>query len=244
MSATITKVRGWCCALAILLGLWSGLLISFVTEYYTSNTCVLVREIVEMLRTCFLASLTLNGMPVVRMSLKEPVLASCASAETSDPFEHDSAGTTREVPGHVLWCLRPVCCTALAIVHQLRATSIRPASGSEPTYELATTSTARLSCGKGLWIPACSWHLGQHCVHRDTWNCFERPTCRRGVLSTTNAIATLPIHTVAMRSDIRQSWNSAQSTTGFEVSKSCDILGTALQEARPSFAQGTQVVTT
>ena len=86
MSTTITEVRWWCCALAILLGLWSGLLIGFVTEYYTSNTFVLVREIVEMLRTCFLASLTLNGMPVVRMSLKEPVLASCASAETSDPF--------------------------------------------------------------------------------------------------------------------------------------------------------------
>ena len=45
MTATITKVRWWCCALAILLGLWSGLLIGFVTEYYTSNTCVPVREI-------------------------------------------------------------------------------------------------------------------------------------------------------------------------------------------------------
>ena len=51
MSATITEVRWWCCALAILLGLWSGVLIGFVTEYYTSNTCVLAREIVEMLRT-------------------------------------------------------------------------------------------------------------------------------------------------------------------------------------------------
>ena len=97
MSATITEVRWWCCALAILLGLWSGLLIGFVTESYTSDTCVPVWEIAEMLSTLLscLAHLAENGMPVVRMSLKEPVLASCASAETSDPFVHDSAGTTR-----------------------------------------------------------------------------------------------------------------------------------------------------
>ena len=47
MSATVTDFHWWCCALAILLGLWSGLLIGLVTEYYTSNTCVLVLEIAE-----------------------------------------------------------------------------------------------------------------------------------------------------------------------------------------------------
>ena len=47
MSATITEVRWWCCALAILLGLWSGLLIGLVTENHTSNTYVLVMEIAE-----------------------------------------------------------------------------------------------------------------------------------------------------------------------------------------------------
>ena len=47
MSARITGVRWWYCALAISLGLWSGLLIGFVTEYYTSSSYVPVREIAE-----------------------------------------------------------------------------------------------------------------------------------------------------------------------------------------------------
>ena len=47
MSARITRVRWWYCALAISLGLWSGLLIGFVTEYYTSSSYVPVREIAE-----------------------------------------------------------------------------------------------------------------------------------------------------------------------------------------------------
>jgi len=38
-------VKWWYCALAIILGLWSGLLIGFVTEYYTSSTYTPVREI-------------------------------------------------------------------------------------------------------------------------------------------------------------------------------------------------------
>jgi len=47
MNARITGVRWWCCALAISLCLWSGLLIGFVTEYYTSSSYVPVREIAE-----------------------------------------------------------------------------------------------------------------------------------------------------------------------------------------------------
>ena len=47
MNARITGVRWWCCALAISLGLWSGLLIGFVTEYNTSSSYVPVREIAE-----------------------------------------------------------------------------------------------------------------------------------------------------------------------------------------------------
>ena len=47
MTATFTGVRWWYCALAISLGLWSGLLIGFVTEYYTSSSYVPVREIAE-----------------------------------------------------------------------------------------------------------------------------------------------------------------------------------------------------
>ena len=47
MNARITGVRWWYCALAISLGLWSGLLIAFVTEYYASSSYVPVREIAE-----------------------------------------------------------------------------------------------------------------------------------------------------------------------------------------------------
>merc|ERR1719450_1199313 len=47
MSETVTGVRWWYCALAILLGLWSGLLIGFVTKYYTSSSYTPVREIAE-----------------------------------------------------------------------------------------------------------------------------------------------------------------------------------------------------
>ena len=47
MSATITEVCWLCCALEILLGFWSGRVIGLVTEYYTSNTYVLIMEIAE-----------------------------------------------------------------------------------------------------------------------------------------------------------------------------------------------------
>merc|ERR1719399_1978331 len=40
-------VKSWYCSLSICLGLWSGLIIGFVTEYYTSNTYYPVREIAE-----------------------------------------------------------------------------------------------------------------------------------------------------------------------------------------------------
>ena len=42
-----SDVRWWSCALAILLGLLSDLLIGFVAEYYTPNSYILVREIAE-----------------------------------------------------------------------------------------------------------------------------------------------------------------------------------------------------
>merc|ERR1719399_1560293 len=40
-------VTWWYCACSIILGLWSGLIIGFVTEYYTSNTYSPVREIAQ-----------------------------------------------------------------------------------------------------------------------------------------------------------------------------------------------------
>merc|ERR1719343_541727 len=40
-------VQWWYCAVSIMLGLWSGLIIGFVTEYYTSHSYQPVREISE-----------------------------------------------------------------------------------------------------------------------------------------------------------------------------------------------------
>merc|ERR1719216_32620 len=47
MGDKYTEVKWWYCALSITLGLWSGLVIGFVTEYYTSHSYTPVREISE-----------------------------------------------------------------------------------------------------------------------------------------------------------------------------------------------------
>merc|ERR1719229_1830827 len=47
MGVGYEHVKWWYCATSILLGLWSGLIIGFVTEYYTSNTYAPVRQIAE-----------------------------------------------------------------------------------------------------------------------------------------------------------------------------------------------------
>lgn len=41
------EVTWWYCAVSIMLGLWSGLIIGYVTEYYTSHSYTPVREIAE-----------------------------------------------------------------------------------------------------------------------------------------------------------------------------------------------------
>merc|ERR1711998_534430 len=41
------QVKWWYCALSICLGLWSGLIIGYMTEYYTSHSYTPVREIAE-----------------------------------------------------------------------------------------------------------------------------------------------------------------------------------------------------
>jgi len=41
------EVKWWYCALSICLGLWSGLIVGFITEYYTSFSYTPVREIAE-----------------------------------------------------------------------------------------------------------------------------------------------------------------------------------------------------
>merc|ERR1719377_121079 len=47
MTESGTNVKAEHCALSIMLGLWSGLIIGFVTEYYTSHSYTPVREIAE-----------------------------------------------------------------------------------------------------------------------------------------------------------------------------------------------------
>merc|ERR1719377_123719 len=47
MTESGTNVKAEHCALSIMLGLWSGLIIGFITEYYTSHSYKPVREIAE-----------------------------------------------------------------------------------------------------------------------------------------------------------------------------------------------------
>mmetsp|Transcript_8017 Transcript_8017/g.8815 ORF Transcript_8017/g.8815 Transcript_8017/m.8815 type:complete len:720 (+) Transcript_8017:116-2275(+) len=47
MGAGYENVKWWYCAVSIMLGLWSGLIIGYVTEYYTSHSYTPVREIAE-----------------------------------------------------------------------------------------------------------------------------------------------------------------------------------------------------
>merc|ERR1712190_440624 len=47
MGAGYEEVKWWYCAVSIMLGLWSGLIIGYVTEYYTSHSYTPVREIAE-----------------------------------------------------------------------------------------------------------------------------------------------------------------------------------------------------
>merc|ERR1712066_94589 len=47
MGVGYEEVKWWYCAVSIMLGLWSGLIIGYVTEYYTSHSYTPVREIAE-----------------------------------------------------------------------------------------------------------------------------------------------------------------------------------------------------
>merc|ERR1711920_901650 len=41
------EVEWWYCAVSVMFGLWSGLIIGYITEYYTSHSYAPVREIAE-----------------------------------------------------------------------------------------------------------------------------------------------------------------------------------------------------
>merc|ERR1712190_221314 len=47
LDAENSKVQWWMCAVSVMLGLWSGLIIGYITEFYTSYSYYPVREIAE-----------------------------------------------------------------------------------------------------------------------------------------------------------------------------------------------------
>merc|ERR1719247_1516040 len=68
------EVQWWYCCLSIVLGLWSGLLIGYVTEYYTSSTYVPVREIAETQKQSAATGI-IYGLALGYLSCIIPVLA-------------------------------------------------------------------------------------------------------------------------------------------------------------------------
>merc|ERR1719183_2637320 len=67
-------VQWWYCCLAISLGLWSGLLIGYVTEYYTSHSYEPVREIAETQKQSAATGI-IYGLALGYLSCIIPVLA-------------------------------------------------------------------------------------------------------------------------------------------------------------------------
>jgi len=74
MSSESSEVQWWYCCMAIALGLWSGLLIGYVTEFYTSSTYYPVREIAETQKQSAATGI-IYGLAVGYLSTIIPVLA-------------------------------------------------------------------------------------------------------------------------------------------------------------------------
>jgi len=68
------EVQWWYCAMSIMLGLWSGLLIGFVTEYYTSHSYSPVREIAETQKQSAATGI-IYGLALGYLSCIVPVLS-------------------------------------------------------------------------------------------------------------------------------------------------------------------------
>jgi len=67
-------VKWWYCAVSVMLGLWSGLLIGYVTEYYTSHSYRPVREIAETQKQSAATGI-IYGLALGYLSCIIPVLA-------------------------------------------------------------------------------------------------------------------------------------------------------------------------
>merc|ERR1719271_15385 len=74
MSAGGPEVQWWYCCVSISLGLWSGLLIGYVTEYYTSHSYKPVREIAETQKQSAATGI-IYGLALGYLSCIIPVLA-------------------------------------------------------------------------------------------------------------------------------------------------------------------------
>merc|ERR1719316_228638 len=68
------EIKSWYCCLSIVLGLWSGLIIGYVTEYYTSSTYEPVREIAETQKQSAATGI-IYGLALGYLSCIIPVLA-------------------------------------------------------------------------------------------------------------------------------------------------------------------------
>jgi len=68
------NVKWWYCAVSVMLGLWSGLLIGYVTEYYTSHSYKPVREIAETQKQSAATGI-IYGLALGYLSCIVPVLA-------------------------------------------------------------------------------------------------------------------------------------------------------------------------
>merc|ERR1719515_446899 len=73
MGVGFEHVQSYYCAISILLGLWSGLIIGFVTEYYTSHSYTPVREIAETQKQSAATGI-IYGLAVGYLSCIVPVL--------------------------------------------------------------------------------------------------------------------------------------------------------------------------
>merc|ERR550514_283376 len=74
MTAGGPVVKWWFCCLSIMLGLWSGLLIGYITEYYTSSSYRPVREIAETQKQSAATGI-IYGLALGYLSCIIPVLA-------------------------------------------------------------------------------------------------------------------------------------------------------------------------
>merc|ERR1719321_2038238 len=68
------EIKAWYCCASIMLGLWSGLLIGYITEYYTSHSYEPVREIAETQKQSAATGI-IYGLALGYLSCIIPVLA-------------------------------------------------------------------------------------------------------------------------------------------------------------------------